>query len=75
MVRPKAELIRLVRDEAGLVRVDRDGRAAGRGAYACSTAECLEKALQAGRLTHAFKRASRPPQDGPKIILTSRTRR
>jgi predicted RNA-binding protein YlxR (DUF448 family) len=68
-------LIRLVRDEAGVVRVDRDGSAAGRGAYACATTECLEKALQAGRLGHAFKRASRPPQESPAAILASWTRR
>ena len=46
-MRPRAELIRLVRDEAGNVRVDRDGVAAGRGAYMCAVAECVEKALQA----------------------------
>jgi uncharacterized protein len=69
------ELIRLVRSEAGAVQVDRDGRAAGRGAYACATTECLEKALQAGRLGHAFKRASRPPQESPAAILASRMRR
>jgi predicted RNA-binding protein YlxR (DUF448 family) len=75
MVRAKAELIRLVRDEDGGVSVDRDGRTAGRGAYVCPTADCLEKALQAGRLGHAFKRASRPPRETAAIILASRTRR
>jgi predicted RNA-binding protein YlxR (DUF448 family) len=75
MVRAKAELIRLVRDEDGGVSVDRDGRTAGRGAYVCPTAGCLEKALQAGRLGHAFKRASRPPRETAANILASRTRR
>jgi uncharacterized protein len=74
-VRPKAELIRLVRDEGGVVGVDRDGDAAGRGAYMCATTECVEKAVQAGRLAHAFKRASRPPQEPAVVILASRTRR
>jgi predicted RNA-binding protein YlxR (DUF448 family) len=78
-VRAKAELIRLVRDEDGGVRVDRDGRTAGRGAYVCATADCLEKALQAGRLGHAFKRASRPPRETAADVLVhwlaSRTRR
>jgi predicted RNA-binding protein YlxR (DUF448 family) len=75
VVRAKAELIRLVRDERGVVRVDRDGRAAGRGAYVCATADCMEKALQAGRLGHAFRRASRPPQETAMVILASWTRR
>lgn len=35
--------------------------AAGRGAYACPTVECLEKALIAGRLAHALKGAVQPP--------------
>jgi len=74
-VRAKAELIRLVRDEQGTVQVDHEGRATGRGAYACATVECLEKALQAGKLAHAFKRASRPPQESVAIILASRPRR
>jgi len=74
-VRPKAELIRLVRDEAGVVTVDRDGRAAGRGAYMCATTECVEKAVQAGRLGHAFKRPSCPPQETAVVILASRPRR
>ena len=75
MVRAKEELIRLVRDEGGVVRADRDGRAVGRGAYVCATTGCLEKALHAGRLGHAFKRASRPPQETAVVILASRTRR
>jgi uncharacterized protein len=71
-VRPKAELIRLVRGAAGDVQVDHEGRATGRGAYVCATVECMEKALQAGRLGHAFKRPSRPPQESPVVILATR---
>jgi hypothetical protein len=74
-VRAKEELIRLVRDAGGVVRVDREGRAAGRGAYVCADAGCLAKALQAGRLGHAFRSASRPPQEAVEVILASRTRR
>lgn len=75
MVRAQAELIRLVRDQAGVVTVDREGRAAGRGAYVCATTECVEKALKAGRLGHAFKGASRPPQEPAVVILASWPRR
>lgn len=75
MVRAKAELIRLVRGEDGAVRVDWEGWAVGRGAYVCAATDCVERALQAGRLGHAFKRASRPPQETSAVILASRTRR
>lgn len=74
-IRPKAALLRLVRDEDGRVKADRDGGASGRGAYACPTVECLAKALQAGRLAHAFKRATEPPGEGPAAILASWRRR
>jgi hypothetical protein len=70
-VRPQGELIRLVRGESGDVRVDREGSAAGRGAYVCAAVECVEKALQAGRLGHAFRKPSRPPQESPVVILAS----
>ena len=33
--------------------------------------ECVEKALQAGRLGHAFKKPSRPPRESPVVILAS----
>lgn len=77
-MRGKAELIRLVRDGQGAVHIDGEGRAAGRGAYACPTLACLEKALQAGKLGHAFKRPSRPPHESAAsilAILANRTRR
>ena len=54
--RPKCEMLRLVRRTDG--RVDFDGAADGRGAYVCSDAECLERALKPGRLAHAFRKPS-----------------
>lgn len=73
--RPKAALLRLVRDGDGRVKVDGEGGASGRGAYACPTVDCLAKALQAGRLAHAFKLASEPPPESPAAILASWQRR
>ena len=61
-VRPKAELVRLVRGVDGRGMVDVRGAAPGRGAYACATLDCLRKALIAGRLAHALKGAVEPPQ-------------
>lgn len=35
--------------------LDESGRAAGRGAYVCRTAECLDKAITKGSLSRALK--------------------
>jgi uncharacterized protein len=68
-VRPQDELIRLARGADGRVRVDGSGKGAGRGAYACPTVECLTGALRKGRLDHAFRRATLPPEHGVGEIL------
>ena len=54
-VRPKAQLLRLVRRADGIVAVDRAGTAPGRGAYVCAAAECVGEALKRGRLAKAFR--------------------
>ena len=42
----------------------------------CREAECVDKALRAGQLAHAFKRPSEPPATGaPGILGTSGARR
>lgn len=54
-VRPKAGLLRLVRQADGAVVVDRGGAAPGRGAYVCPMAECVAEILGRGRLAKAFR--------------------
>lgn len=54
-MRPKRDLIRVVRTPLGEVRVDPTGKASGRGAYVCPTAECAEVALRERRLQHALE--------------------
>ncbi len=49
-MKPKKELIRVVRSPEGEVSLDRTGKKAGRGAYVCPGRPCLEKALKAKRL-------------------------
>ena len=51
---PKSELIRVVRSPEGAFSLDLTGRAAGRGAYMCRKAECLQKAKKTKRLEAAF---------------------
>ncbi len=74
-VKPKAELLRLVRGGDGRVAVDRQRVAAGRGAYACPTVDCLDKALAPGRLARALREAVRPPSESVAEILESWRRR
>lgn len=50
-MKPKKELIRVVRSPEGEVTVDLTGKKSGRGAYICKSQECLEKAFKAKRLS------------------------
>ena len=54
-VRPRRELIRLVRISEGGVEVDTSGKRAGRGAYLCPAQECWQIGLKGGRLEHALR--------------------
>jgi predicted RNA-binding protein YlxR (DUF448 family) len=59
-IRPKRELVRLVRMADGGVEVDGSGRKAGRGAYLCPAGECWAVGLKEGRLEHALRVAISP---------------
>ncbi|MDR7484175.1 MAG: YlxR family protein [Armatimonadota bacterium] len=54
-MRPKRELVRVVRTPGGEVRVDPTGKASGRGAYVCPSGDCAEIAVREGRLQHALE--------------------
>ena len=54
-MKPKAELIRVVRDKEGNISIDKKGRAPGRGAYLCNDLECYQKAVKGKRIERAFK--------------------
>ncbi|MCL0057911.1 YlxR family protein [Dehalococcoidales bacterium] len=54
-VRPKWELVRLVRVAEGRVEVDTVGKKAGRGAYLCWTPQCWQIGLKGSRLEHALR--------------------
>lgn len=49
-MKPKKELIRVVKNNEDEVSVDLTGKKSGRGAYVCKNIECLEKAFKAKRL-------------------------
>lgn len=54
-MRPKKELIRIVRTPEGAVMLDRTGRANGRGAYLCDSLECLNRAVKTRALERALE--------------------
>jgi predicted RNA-binding protein YlxR (DUF448 family) len=54
-IRPKREMVRLVRTPDQGVKVDETGKAPGRGAYLCQESSCWERALSEKRLEHALK--------------------
>ena len=48
-MKPKQELVRVVKSNTGDVALDLTGKAPGRGAYVCRSRECFEKARKARR--------------------------
>lgn len=54
-MKPKRELIRVVKSPEGAVSMDPTGRKPGRGAYVCKSAECLKRALKQKQLERAFE--------------------
>ena len=54
-VRPKRELVRVVRAPQGVIEIDERGKAPGRGAYLCRNRSCWEGAVARERLDHALK--------------------
>ena len=53
-MKPKKELVRIVRNAAGEISLDMTGKKPGRGAYVCKDPLCLKKAKKAKRLERAF---------------------
>ena len=53
-MKPKPELIRVVRSPEGEVSLDFKGKKPGRGAYVCPDPACLQKARKSRALERAF---------------------
>ena len=78
-VRPKRELLRIVRTPDGHVVLDPTGKKSGRGTYLCARRSCWDLALKKGRLEQALNvtllpedraeleayRETLPPEDEP----------
>ena len=60
-MKPKKELVRVVRSPEGTVSLDLKGKAPGRGAYVCRSAACLKKALRSKALDRSLQ-VTIPPE-------------
>lgn len=66
-MKPKKELLRVVKSPAGVIAFDRVGKAPGRGAYVCPIPECLKKAQKSKGLDRALETAV--PQEVYEMLL------
>lgn len=53
-MKPKRELVRIVKTPEGEIRLDATGKLNGRGAYICRSSDCLQKAKKTKALSRAF---------------------
>ena len=53
--KPKADMIRVVRDPEGQISLDFKGKKSGRGAYLCHSAACLKKARKSRRIDRVLE--------------------
>lgn len=53
-MKPKRELIRVVKSKEGDISLDLTGKKSGRGAYICKNVECFEKARKARKFERSF---------------------
>lgn len=53
-MKPKKELIRIVKSPEGDITIDFKGKSPGRGAYICPDTVCLKKAIKSKALERAF---------------------
>ncbi len=60
-MKPKKEMLRVVKPKEGDVFIDYTGKAAGRGAYLCNNSECVKK-LKKGRLLNKVFSSQIPPE-------------
>jgi len=60
----QARLVRIVLDGAGRIKVDRQRRMRGRGAWLHDSRACVERAVQTHGLVRAFKNKAQTPLAG-----------
>ena len=55
-MKPKAELVRVVKSPEGVISLDLVGKAPGRGAYVCKSVDCLKQSRKKRALERAFQK-------------------
>jgi uncharacterized protein len=63
--------VRVVRTPAGDIIIDSSGRTAGRGAYVCRDAGCIDRAITKGALSRALN--TELPPDFQEVLAGSIT--
>lgn len=53
-MKPKREMIRVVKSKEGEISLDLTGRKSGRGAYICRNVDCFKKARKSRRFEKSF---------------------
>jgi len=53
-MKPKAQLLRVVKPQEGEAHIDLTGKSPGRGAYICAQVECFKKARKSRALERAL---------------------
>ena len=54
-MKPKAQLLRVVKPQEGEAHIDRTGKSPGRGAYICGQIKCFRKARKSRALERALE--------------------
>ena len=54
-MKPKKELVRVIRTPENDICLDKTGRMNGRGAYICQNTECLKRAIKTKGIERALK--------------------
>ena len=53
-MKPKKQMLRIVKNKDGEISLDRTGKAAGRGAYICDNPDCIRRLSKAKILNRVF---------------------
>ncbi len=59
-MKPKRELVRVVKTPEGEIKLDKTGKLNGRGAYVCHSVQCLKKVQKQNALAHTFSMKIEP---------------
>ena len=69
-MKPKKEMLRIIKTAEEEILLDTTGRKNGRGAYICPDSECLKKAVKGKGLERSFKMAI--PKDVYEMLTKER---